>query len=98
MTLDRVYIITALAGLMIDIFGYLGKRRTEKLKRIELEQNIRSEQARFELDRVCAQAMLDYLNGSKDSPAMQKSPEVIQRALTNCSTPLRNNHGTIPSA
>lgn len=77
-TLDRVYMITALAGLVIAIFGYLDKRRTEKLKRKEIEQNIRSEQERLELDRVRAQAVLDYLNGSKDSPAVQKSPEVIQ--------------------
>ena len=76
-TLDRVYMITALAGLVIAIFGYLDKRRTEKLKRKEIEQNIRSEQERLKLDRIRAQAVLDYLNGSKDSPAVQRSPEVI---------------------
>jgi len=39
---------------------------------------MRSEQERLELGRVRAQAVLDYLNGSKDSPAVQKSPEVNQ--------------------
>jgi len=37
-----------------------------------------SEQELLELDRVRAKALLDYLNGSKDSPAVQKSPQVIQ--------------------
>jgi len=77
-TLDRVYMITAVAGLVIAIFGYLDKRRTEKLKRQEIEESMRSERERLELDRVRAQAVLDYLQGEKDSPAVQKSPEVIQ--------------------
>jgi len=77
-TLDRVYMITAVAGLVIAIFGYLDKRRTEKLKRQEIEESMRSERERLELDRVRAQAVLDYLKGSVNTPAVQKSPEVIQ--------------------
>jgi len=77
-TLDRVYMITAIAGLVIAFFGYLDKRRTEKLKRKEIEESMQSERERLELDRIRAQAVIDYLKGSKDTPAVQKSPEVIQ--------------------
>lgn len=84
-TLDRVYMITAVAGLVIAIFGYLDKRRTEKLKRQQIEEERRkveedrqNERVRLDLDRERAQAVIDYLKGSNDTPAVQKSPEVIQ--------------------
>lgn len=77
-TLDRVYMITAVAGLVIAFFGYLDKRRTEKMKRKEIEESMRSERERLELDRVRAQAVLDYLKGSSDTPAVRRSPEVIE--------------------
>lgn len=77
-TLDRVYMATAIAGAVIALLGYLDKRRTEKLRRKEIEWNIQSERERLELDRVRAQAVLDYLKGSEDTPAVRKSPEVIK--------------------
>lgn len=77
-TLDRVYMITAVAGLVIAIFGYLDKRSTEKLKRKAIEEERKNERERIELDRIRAQAVLDYLQGSGDTPAVKQSPEVIQ--------------------
>ncbi|AZI52001.1 hypothetical protein CBF16_14490 [Pantoea agglomerans] len=84
-TLDRVYMATAVAGAVIALFGYLDKRRTEKLKRqqieeerLKIEEDRQNERVRLDLDRERAQAVLDYLKGSNDTPAMHKSPEVIQ--------------------
>lgn len=77
-TLDHVYMVTAIAGLIIAILGYIDKRRTESLRRKEISESIESERERLELDRVRAQAVLDYLKGSTDTPAVHKSPEVIQ--------------------
>lgn len=77
-TLERVYMFTAIAGALIALFGYLDKRRTEKLERQSIEEERRNQQERMELDRERAQAVLDYLEGSKDTPSVQKSREVIQ--------------------
>ncbi len=77
-TLERVYMATAVAGAVIALLGYLDKRKTEKLDRKSIEEERRNQQERIELDRVRAQAVLDFLKGSNDSPAVQKSPEVIK--------------------
>ncbi|MGG6196166.1 hypothetical protein ACQV2B_19060 [Pantoea allii] len=77
-TLDMVYMVTAIIGAIIALLGYIDKRKTEKLKRKQIEQERKNDDERIELDRVRAQAVLDYLKGSTDTPAVAKSPEVIQ--------------------
>lgn len=77
-TLELVYMVTALIGAIIAVLGYIDKHRTEKLNRKAMEESRRNESERIELDRIRAQAVLDYLKGSADTPAVHKSPEVIQ--------------------
>lgn len=77
-TLDRVYMITAVAGLVIAIFGYLDKKRTEKLKRQDIEEDMRIKRARLEMDRERNQAAIDALKNRTDTPAIQKYPDVAE--------------------
>lgn len=77
-TLDHVYMVTAVAGLIIAILGYVDKRRTEKLNRKKLSEDIQNEREKMELERERSQAILDYLKGNEDSPAVHRSPEVIK--------------------
>jgi len=68
-TLERVYMATALAGIVITLLGYLDKRSAIK----EAKKN---DAERLKLDRELTQATIDSLKYRTDTPATSKYPEV----------------------
>lgn len=76
-TLDRVYMITAVVGMVIALFGYLDRRSL-------IRETKKNEAERLKLDRELTQATIDSLKYGKDSPSASKFPEVsegIQQVL-----------------
>ncbi|MGC6389667.1 hypothetical protein ACMV8I_18680 [Ewingella sp. S1.OA.A_B6] len=70
-TLERVYMATAVVGLIITVLGYLDKHRAIKEAR-------RHDDERMKLERELHQATIDSLKYRTDTPAMSKYPEVTE--------------------
>lgn len=70
-TLERVYMATAVVGLLITILGYLDKHRA-------INQARKNDAERMKLDRELHQATIDSLKYRTDTPAMNKYPEVSE--------------------
>lgn len=70
-TLERVYMATAVVGLLITILGYLDKHKAIKEAR-------KNDAERMKLDRELHQATIDSLKYRSDTPAITKYPEVSE--------------------
>ncbi|MBU9812364.1 hypothetical protein J1785_21865 [Rahnella sp. SL6] len=68
-TLERVYMATALVGIVITLLGYFDKRSAIKAAK-------KNDAERLKLDRELTQATIDSLKYRTDTPATSKYPEV----------------------
>lgn len=70
-TLERVYMATAVVGLLITVLGYLDKHRA-------ISQARKNDAERMKLDRELHQATIDSLKYRTNTPSMDKYPEVSE--------------------
>ncbi|MBF7955520.1 hypothetical protein [Rahnella victoriana] len=70
-TLERVYMATAVVGLLITVLGYLDKHRA-------ISQSRKNDAERMKLDRELHQATIDSLKYRTNTPSMDKYPEVSE--------------------
>jgi maltose-binding protein MalE len=70
-TLERVYMATAVIGLIITLLGYLDKRRA-------IQEARKNDNERLKLERELNQATIDSLKYRHDTPAVKKYPEVSE--------------------
>ncbi|UJD90102.1 hypothetical protein FS594_15685 [Rahnella aquatilis] len=74
-TLERVYMATALVGIVITLLGYFDKRSAIKSAK-------KNDDERLKLDRELTQATIDSLKYRTDTPSVIKYPEV-SRGIKN---------------
>lgn len=70
-TLERVYMATALVGIVITFLGYFDKRSAIRSAK-------KNDDERLKLDRELTQATIDSLKYRTDTPSVNKYPEVSQ--------------------
>ncbi len=70
-TLERVYMATAVVGLLITVLGYWDKHRA-------ISQARKNDDERMKLDRELHQATIDSLKYRINTPSMDKYPEVSE--------------------
>lgn len=70
-TLERVYMATALVGIVITLLGYFDKRSAIKAAK-------KNDAERLKLDRELTQATIDSLKYRTDTPAVAKYPQVSE--------------------
>ncbi len=70
-TLERVYMATALVGIVITLLGYLDKRGAIKAAK-------KNDAERLKLDRELTQATIDSLKYRTDTPSIVKYPQVSE--------------------